>query len=910
MNIRRYWFRLVKALALLAVLGGPGSEAGAATQAQIDAAIQSALAWQATQQDPVSGGYFYSYPLAETAMAVLAFENEGNFPGGGSPYSVNVEKGLDYIFYFANKIPIGHQTYGDPGRNDDPDTNGNGLGVFFSQYTLMYETGLVMQAIAASNTPDRVVATGPCSGMTYRQVMEDLVDFLAWAQIDAGPGRGGWRYWYYDNGWDYGDNSVAQWPVLGLIAASQWGISAPAFVKSEMEYWVGYIQNPNDGGSGYDTPFTMVNIAKTGGLLVEFYFLGDTRESPRVKAALNYINAHWNDPLNFWDGNRGHPYAMFSVFKGLELLQVPTVANAAATPDTPAGDWWGDYAEFLVLTQSHPTPGLGYWSGYFNWGPYLATPWDIVILQASVFPVSVDITVPGYACDLTGYEVDIDYSVERFTASGTLNVYRDGVLFDTVTLTDFKGTASRTYTIAPETLGDHTWKAVLAVSGSGISTQAEDSAGGTVYSLPRVAGIPDQVTPFSSFDLDDFQSCDCEDLEWNVSAVPPGWSATIDVNHVVTVTAPPGATDAVAITFTAIFHWPGIDCIASDTAVFSPNRPPFAHPGKLYPNEKYAVAEGGAITLDGTLSSDPDGDALASFAWDFDGDGIFEVPGATPVFSAAGMDGPDELYVHLQVCDEHGACGVGTAEIEIENVAPVVSTPTVSQYVVPVNTTFSVSATFTDAGTPDTHLVSKCNFGDGGDPHPSAVSETGGSGTANTSSSDSAHTDYALPGIYTVTVTVTDDDGATGSATTTVVAYDPSAGFVTGGGWIDSPAGAYRADPSLTGKANFGFVSKYQKGATKPTGQTEFNFQTAGLNFHSASYDWMVVTGGGTGVQYKGVGTINGTGSYRFMLWARDGVPDKFRIRIWQEIDGVETDIYDNGFDQPIGGGSIVIKTK
>jgi hypothetical protein len=91
---------------------------------------------------------------------------------------------------------------------------------------------------------------------------------------------------------------------------------------------------------------------------------------------------------------------------------------------------------------------------------------------------------------------------------------------------------------------------------------------------------------------------------------------------------------------------------------------------------------------------------------------------------------------------------------------------------------------------------------------------------------------------------------------------DPSGGFVTGGGWIMSPPGAFVAQPSLTGKANFGFVSKYAKGATKPSGQTEFQFKTAGLDFHSTFYEWLVVAG--TQAQYKGVGTVNGQGEYKF----------------------------------------------
>jgi len=76
-----------------------------------------------------------------------------------------------------------------------------------------------------------------------------------------------------------------------------------------------------------------------------------------------------------------------------------------------------------------------------------------------------------------------------------------------------------------------------------------------------------------------------------------------------------------------------------------------------------------------------------------------------------------------------------------------------------------------------------------------------------------------------------------------------------------------------------------------------------------------VVNQGGTNAQFRGSGTVNGAldlngNPYKFMLWAGDGSPDTFRIKIWSELDGVETVVYDNGFDQEIGGGSIVIHTK
>jgi hypothetical protein len=45
-------------------------------------------------------------------------------------------------------------------------------------------------------------------------------------------------------------------------------------------------------------------------------------------------------------------------------------------------------------------------------------------------------------------------------------------------------------------------------------------------------------------------------------------------------------------------------------------------------------------------------------------------------------------------------------------------------------------------------------------------------------------------------------------------------------------------------------------------------------------------------------------------LWDGDGSPDTFRIRIWCEAaDGTENVVYDNGFNQAIGGGSIVVHT-
>jgi uncharacterized repeat protein (TIGR01451 family) len=333
-----------------------------------------------------------------------------------------------------------------------------------------------------------------------------------------------------------------------------------------------------------------------------------------------------------------------------------------------------------------------------------------------------------------------------------------------------------------------------------------------------------------------------------------------------------------------------------------------------------AIDEAGTATLSGSFS-DPGVQDTHSVVIDWKDGGApttITLPAGTLTFSATrpyADDAPtatpaDAYTIGVVVTDDDGGSAQGTTTLTVRNVAPMlgaIAGPTGPQA---AGTSTNISAPFTDVGTLDTH-IGTWSWGDGSTSSASIV-ESNGAGTASGSHS------YAAPGVYTVTLTLTDDDTGTASATFRyVVVYDASVGFVTGGGWIASPAGAYVADASLTGRASFGFVSRYQRGQSVPSGSTQFQFQAADLSLRSTSYDWLVIAG--ARAQYKGVGTINGSGDYGFMLTAVDGQTsggggtDRIRIKIWDRATGDV--VYDNqvGAEEEalpstvLGGGSIVI---
>lgn len=408
-------------LAALSAIGA-GSSAIAATEQQKQQAIDDGLVWLISQQQVSGDEGYWNYEntgtLAATAACALAFIEEDHLPGenvtiGGVEYGDVVGRAVTYIFNraqadarFGVESAV-YERYAEDYDNDGVYNDGNDLAVYFepgADNRRLYTTGICIPVVfylGQALGPDATIAWGSAvvNGRTYREVLQDLVDWIVFAQVEPNLGnyRGGWRY---DANWSSSDNSTAQWGALPLLFADGWGLGTPDFVYEELELWVNYIQNAN-GGSGYDSPNNMVNISKTGGLLLELAAIGVGVGDPRVDAALGYLDAHWNENVNGWDGNFNNAYAMWAIEKSLWVQGLSgTIVSAGNTVyvgnglDNAVGgyvignegdtylsaedDWLSHYCQYLVDIQN----ANGSWSGAASWTGALATAWYINILNA------------------------------------------------------------------------------------------------------------------------------------------------------------------------------------------------------------------------------------------------------------------------------------------------------------------------------------------------------------------------------------------------------------------------------------------------------------------------------------------------------------------------------------------------
>ena len=303
----------------------------------------------------------------------------------------------------------------------------------------------------------------------------------------------------------------------------------------------------------------------------------------------------------------------------------------------------------------------------------------------------------------------------------------NGTYTVTLTVTDSKGAASSAVTTTA-TIANVVPVVTLPVN--------QTATGGSAYSLSATfsdAGVNDSPWGYA--------------IDWGDGTAPTTGSATsqsagITASH----TYAGGGTDTVRVTVTDKDG--GAGTAKTPVTVATINHPPTAVAGG-----PYTGTEGAAVVLNGSGSSDPDGDAI-TYAWSF-GDGATGT-GATPSHTYADNG---TYTVSLTVTDSKGAASSAvTTTATIANAIPVVTLP--ANQAATAGIAYSLSATFSDAGVNDSPWSYSIDWGDGSAP-------TTGSATSQAAAITASHT-YAAGGTDTLRMTVTDKDGGAAAAKTPV----------------------------------------------------------------------------------------------------------------------------------------------
>ena len=295
---------------------------------------------------------------------------------------------------------------------------------------------------------------------------------------------------------------------------------------------------------------------------------------------------------------------------------------------------------------------------------------------------------------------------------------------------------------------DGLWKATIPRQSAGVNVkfhiEAYDNVGNgaktstydyTVKALPPVARFSESAETVYTGEVIRFDASDSHDPDGYI--VTYFWDfgdGTNATGIVVSHSYPEDGTYTVTLTVT---DDDGATGLATSTKTVL-NRPPVA----ILSESAETVNTGDTITFNATDSYDPDG-TIVSYSWDFGDDTTATGVTVTHTYSDDGF-----YTVTLTVTDNDGATASATATKTVLNRPP---EALFTESAETVHTNDAITFNASNSYDPDGTIVSYFwDFGDGTKVTGVLVQHA-----------------YANDGTYTVTLTVTDDDGATDATTST-----------------------------------------------------------------------------------------------------------------------------------------------
>lgn len=269
----------------------------------------------------------------------------------------------------------------------------------------VYTTSPFLDMLVASTTPAAVAVTGVTTagnvgGMTYQNIIHDILDWYAYAQygydydVSQGYVRGG-GYSAQGGGWLYGaqqgdDQSTSQWAGIAFISGQRGaGIPTPAIVTDANQVWITNSQDVQDakptgadsfgsgdnyGAFGYRGAFNQSNawgpfaVTPSGAVQMAMDGVGRTNNTAFGNSS-TAVDQRWNNTETFYADNfcnavtpynqayyapRAYMYGMFSFTKSMLLhnvggslqpiqyLRTQTPNVFSGNPNVPANtiDWY------------------------------------------------------------------------------------------------------------------------------------------------------------------------------------------------------------------------------------------------------------------------------------------------------------------------------------------------------------------------------------------------------------------------------------------------------------------------------------------------------------------------------------------------------------------------------------------